>query len=435
MEKRFDVVVVGAGRVGLPLALSLEESGWRVAVKEKDLRIVEAIRGRCMPFYEPGYEELVTRSNIEVFSDEIPIGDTYVVTVGTPLRQHIESNLDHVKRVIDELLGSVDITDKLIVLRSTVSPNTSEYLRSYMQQTAKMQVGKDFLFATCPERIAEGRARVELRYLPQIIGVQDDRSYERAKELFLRLLPTERILRATFLEAELSKLFCNIYRYINFAIPNYFTMISQSFGVEPFHLFDVMNKDYPRNEGLRRPGLTAGACLRKDFGMISEFSPHTDMLLQAFKVNEFMAKFCVDLVCEKLPSRRVGVVGYTFKANSDDTRDSLVPKLIRYIERRVPASILVSDYNLPAGQFVDSYNDSFTFENHPTAKVLVDSEIVFLAMNHDKYYEIDEVVLQGKVLVDPWRILHRGIVSTYPVQPIQLNDEDVPHDLEIPITQ
>jgi UDP-N-acetyl-D-mannosaminuronic acid dehydrogenase len=89
-------------------------------------------------------------------------------------------------------------------------------------------------------------------------------------------------------EAELAKLFCNIYRYINFAIPNYFMYLAEEFNVEPFRLLDAMNTGYPRNAGLKKPGFAAGTCLRKDFGMINEHFPQTDLLLQAYKINEYL---------------------------------------------------------------------------------------------------------------------------------------------------
>lgn len=412
MERRPDVVVIGAGRVGLPLALLLEDKGLVVDVKDRRQEICDALREQKMPFHEPGFDELIARTRIVPHKDTLPDADAYIITVGTPLRQHIETDLRQIKAVLQELIQSVDLHGKLLILRSTVAPHTSEYVRDFIETKQHLVLGRDFYLAMCPERIVEGKALVELGQLPQIVGVQESESFVRAKNIFLRLLPQEKIIKTSFLEAELSKLFTNIYRYVNFAIPNYFAMLAHSFHVDIFHLMDVMNYGYERNNGMRLPGLTAGTCLRKDFGMINEYLAQTDLLLQAYKINEFMPKFVADLVRDELQGRRVGILGYTFKANTDDVRDTLVAKLIRYIERSTQSEIMISDYHLPSGRYIDSHNER-DFVNWSTDKVIQESEVIFIATNHEQYYSLKNRDLLRKIIVDPWRVLGLHLVNRF----------------------
>lgn len=408
----FDVTIIGAGRVGLPLALMLESKGLLVAIKDTDQKIVDAFKQKKMPFKEPGFEKLMLNSKIEPYLNDMPDSKTYIITVGTPLDQHIETNLNQIKNVVDELIARVNLKEKLIILRSTVAPNTTDYLRKYIESKTGLRLGKNFFLAMCPERIAEGVAFKELIELPQIIGTEDNKSFNKTRNIFKKILPEDRIFKGTFLEAELAKLFTNIYRYINFAIPNYFVIMAQSFGVDAFHLFDIMNSGYERNKGLKKPGFAAGTCLRKDFGMINECISQTDIILQAYKINEFMPKFLVDLVKDNIKNQRVGILGYTFKADVDDTRDTLVAKLIRYIERGVPKNIKVSDYNLPKGIYVDKGNNT-KFDNVTTNDLIKASNIIFIAANHAKYYKISKKSLKGKMVIDIWRVFGGDIVNKF----------------------
>lgn len=113
--------------------------------------------------------------------------------------------------------------------------------------------------------------------------------------------------------------------------------------------------------------------------MINETIPYADMLISAYKVNEFMPKFLIDTAKEIIgtfENKVVGVLGYTFKMDSDDIRDSLTPKLIRYIEREVPKEIFINEPNL---------KDCSDFKNSALIKFIGEVDIVFITMNHSVY--------------------------------------------------
>lgn len=411
-----DICIIGLGRVGLPLALSLEEQGFSVTGVDVNPEVNKAIQDGKMPFYEPGYDELIKNSNIEVHTpDNYPEADSYIITVGTPLEQHLETDLTTVVSVVKSIRDQVDLNNKTIILRSTVAPYTTEFIKNYIEMYTGHIVGEDVFLTMCPERIVEGKAYEELKILPQIVGAADDESYKRAENIFSKLGVD--IYRATYVEAELSKLFTNIYRYINFAIPNYFTYVANQFGVDVFKLFKTMNSGYDRNNGLKLPGFAAGTCLRKDFGMINEHFPQTDMILQAYKVNEFMPKFYVDLLGSELKDKNVGILGYTMKKDTDDTRDSLIPKMVRYIRRNVPKNVYFSDSNLEYGKVEDTYNDH-EFINEEFEDVVNKSDVVFISMNHSEYSNNKEKLEKlfeknNTIVIDIWGILGKEIINYY----------------------
>jgi UDP-N-acetyl-D-mannosaminuronic acid dehydrogenase len=372
-----DVTVVGTGRVGLPLALSLLNNGLRVNGIEKDENIIKCVAAGEMPFNEAGYQEILQQHGFSLDADTAKISDSeyLVITVGTPLRKHIEIELEYIRQVIDQLSPFIR-KGQTIVLRSTVAPQTTEFVRKYLEARTGYKIGNAIFLAYCPERIAEGKALEELESLPQIIGTSDAESGRRAEKLFRHLV--DDIFITDYITAELSKLFSNISRYVYFAVSNHFMVLADEFGGNIYEIIKMMNYKYPR-QIIANPGLTAGTCLRKDFGMINENIPYLDLLLSAWKINEYIPNFIVSHILKRTPihDRKVAILGYTFKRDSDDTRDSLVPKLVRYIERQVPKEIKICEPNFAPDSCFDN-----KIINHSLEEALRDADIVFLAVNH-----------------------------------------------------
>ena len=381
----FDVCIVGTGRVGLPLGLSFIEAGLETVGYDINGDLRSAINSGVMPFNEPGYDELIASRRFRV-EDTPSIAAqcaTIILTVGTPLHNHIETDLSQIQGVLEDLIPHLR-RGQLLCLRSTVAPGTTEFVRRWIERYTDFRVGQDFYLAFCPERLAEGKAYVEVRTLPQIIGTEDPASKERAESLFGAL--TKERLHTNFVTAELVKLFNNILRYVHFALANNFAMIADNFGANIYEARRIANHNYPRSF-LAAPGFTAGTCLRKDFGMINEWNPYPDIFLSAWKLNEYVPNFLVENLGRRvsLHNKVVAVLGFSFKANTDDIRDSLVPKLWRYIHRQMPAEIRISDHQLPDPIPEPEIRSP---RNYPAEEAVAGADVVFVATNHDGYDEI-----------------------------------------------
>ncbi|MBA3454744.1 MAG: nucleotide sugar dehydrogenase [Deltaproteobacteria bacterium] len=378
----YDVCIVGTGRVGLPLGLSLMETGALVTGVDRDAALRDQVNSGKMPFQEPGYTELVGTRRFQIHDSPSVIANAraLVITVGTPLHNHIETDLGQVRSVLESIAPHLR-PGQLLCLRSTVAPGTTTYVARWLERHTKLVLGRDLGLAFCPERIVEGKAYEELRTLPQIIGTQDAASAEAAAALFGRL--TNDLLHSDFVTAELVKLFNNITRYVHFALANHLALVSDTLGANIFEIQRLTNYKYPRH-GVASPGFTAGTCLRKDFGMINEWTPYPDLLLSAWKMNEYMPMFIVQHLKQRTQifERRIVVLGYTFKADSDDTRDSLVPKLLRYVERELPTELRVSDHHLPDPIVDPSYG---TARNWNAKAAIEDADSVIIATNHTGY--------------------------------------------------
>ena len=131
---RYDVSVIGLGRIGLPLALSFADSGLSVLGVDTDQDRLQAIRERRMPFKEPGTDELIARVNLDSTSRAADAAQAraIVLTLGTPAMSHIEIDIRDIRTVLDDLLPHLR-EDHLIVLRSTVAPGTTEFVAGYLE--------------------------------------------------------------------------------------------------------------------------------------------------------------------------------------------------------------------------------------------------------------------------------------------------------------
>jgi UDP-N-acetyl-D-mannosaminuronic acid dehydrogenase len=379
----FDVCIVGTGRVGLPLGLSFIDVGVAAVGLDVDAHLRDTVNAGRMPFHEPGYDALVASRRFVVHAEPeiVARARAIVITVGTPLHHHIETDLRQIQRVLESVAPHLR-PGHLLCLRSTVAPGTTAFVERWLARHTTFTVGQDLLLAFCPERIAEGKAYQEIRTLPQIVGAEDADSQAAAAALFAKLAPE--IMPTNFVSAELVKLFNNIARYVQFALANQFALIADEQGANIHEIRRMANHNYPRNH-VAAPGLTAGTCLRKDFGMINEWSPYPDLLLSAWKMNEYIPAFLVQHLQQRTPihDRRVAMLGYSFKADTDDVRDSLAPKLYRYIDRETPLEIRVSDGYLPDP--VPAESGTGPLRNWPLEDALAEADCVFVATNHSQY--------------------------------------------------
>jgi len=402
---KYDIVIVGIGRVGLPLALSFLTKGLKVVGVDIDKKLISDVNNKIFPFQEEGYDKIIRNYEFQATDDPSIVSDSknIIITVGTPLNEHIETDL---KQIVNSLNSMIEFLREghNIILRSTIAPGTTRFVKNYLEQKIDLRFGRNIFLSFCPERIVEGQARIEFESLPQIIGFEDEESYNLANEIFIKLAPET--LKTDFISAELVKLFNNISRYINFSVANQFSIIADTYDVDIYNIIHMTNYKYPRGT-IEQPGFTAGTCLRKDFGMINESIPYTDLLLSAWKINEFMPKFLVDNTKKRIEinNKNISVLGYTFKKDVDDIRDSLIPKLIRYLERETPKNIFVNDPNL--GESIDENYNNFELD-----LCIPVSDIIYIAINHKEYEKdikrIISLAKKGTLIVDLWNVSKKG---------------------------
>lgn len=397
MSFRRDVCVVGGcGHVGLPLAITLARAGLSVAIHDINDAAVELVRAGRMPFREPGAEPLlreVIGKGLEVANDDRLVSEAryVVVVVGTPVDEHLNPTFHAMKRFFNKISPYL-VAGQCVILRSTVYPGTTEKIGELLKHA-----GKDVEVAFCPERVAEGHAMEELTSLPQIVSGCSDRAAALAEELFGRIARS--IIRLSPLEAELTKIFANAWRYIQFATANQFFMIAQDHGLDFYRIHDALTRDYPRMAGLPRAGFAAGPCLFKDTMQLAAANKNNFWLGHAaMLVNEGLPNYIVNHLKEQYPldTLCVGVLGMAFKGESDDPRESLSYKLRKILEYEA-RSVICTDEFITDKQFL------------PLGEVVAAADLLIIAAPHRAYRGL--AVPEGKPIVDIWNLLGRGTLG------------------------
>jgi UDP-N-acetyl-D-mannosaminuronic acid dehydrogenase len=198
------------------------------------------------------------------------------------------------------------------------------------------------------------------------------------------------ILRTTTEEAEITKLFANSYRYLQFGIANEFFKICVANNIDWEKVWHAIKYNYPRTSGLPSPGFAAGPCLVKDTQQLNYYYSNNFILGNSvLEVNESLPDFLVDKLSEiiDIKDRTIGILGMTFKGQIDDFRQSLSFRLKRLLESKAK-SVLCSDTHAQKNYFVD-YKD-----------LLEQSDIIIVATPHDEYRKI----VTSKPIIDIWRI-------------------------------
>jgi len=390
-----DVVVVGGcGHVGLPLAIAFADRGARVGIYDTSAEAVELVNSARLPFDEPGaapvLDRVVADGRLLATTDPAIVGTAanVVVVIGTPVDEHLNPDQTAVPRALG-VCSEYFRDGQLLVLRSTVYPGVTALVEKMIAR-----LGVDMPVAFCPERIAEGKAMTELFSLPQIVSSRTGHGLARAKELFGLL--TETVVELSPEEAELAKLFTNVWRYIKFATANQFYMMANDEGLDFERIRKGLSFDYPRAADMPGAGFAAGPCLFKDTMQLAAFNNNNFALGHtAMTINEGMPLYVVHKLDEqyKLADLTVGILGMGFKAESDDIRSSLSYKLRRILKFKA-GDVLCTDPYVKVDPTL-----------LPLDEVLERSDLLIVATPHPEYRGL----VTDKPVADIWDALGRGV--------------------------
>jgi len=390
-----DVVVIGGcGHVGLPLALAFADRGARVGIYDVSETAVATVNAGRMPFAEPGAEEVLRRvlaaGRLEASVDPAIVGSAehVVVVIGTPVDEHLNPDQAAIPKALGGCVGYLH-DGQLLILRSTVFPGVTALVEKMIAG-----LGLQMEVAFCPERIAEGKAMTELYELPQIISCRTPAGTDRARRLFGRL--TTQLVVMSPEEAELAKLFTNVWRYIKFATANQLYMMANERGLDFERIRQGLAEDYPRAADMPAAGFAAGPCLFKDTMQLAAFN-HNNFPLghAAMAVNEGLPLYVVHRLEQRfdLASMTVGILGMAFKAGSDDTRSSLSYKLKRILAFKADGVLCTDPYVTTDPALL------------PLDEVLAKSDLLVIAAPHPEY----RALVIDKPVADIWDILGHGV--------------------------
>jgi UDP-N-acetyl-D-glucosamine dehydrogenase len=341
------VAIVGAGYVGLPLARVFADAGNPVVLVESNPDKVEQVkRGESYIRDVPSDElrRLVESGAVEITTDYAVLeeADAILVALQTPLTAQREPDLSIV------LGAALDIAPRLqkgqlVVLESTTYPGTTrERLAPILESGSGLVAGKDFHLAFSPERVDPGREDWTTRNTPKIVGGLTPACTERAVELYGRALDTVHPVSSPE-AAELTKLLENIFRSVNIALVNELAQLCDRMQIDVWEVIGAAaTKPFGFMSFQPGPGL-GGHCMPIDPFYLTwkarEYDFYTEFIELAGKVNENMPYWCIGKVARALNANakalkgsKVQIVGVSYKADIDDTRESPALKMIELLQ-------------------------------------------------------------------------------------------------------
>jgi len=341
-----NISIFGLGYVGIVSAACYANEGHNVIGVEVNKAKVDIINRGCSPVIEKDLETLIGKSinnrTLEATVDgkyAVFNSDVSFVCVGTPSNINGSLNLDYIKRVIHEIAGYLKEKDAyhIVVIRSTVLPGTIEdILVPILENVSEKKVGKDFGITMNPEFMREGSAVNDFYNPPKIIiGASNDFDAQSVAVIYRNIKATT--FKTTLKIAEMVKYTDNIFHALKVTFANEVGKICKGLNLDAHEVMTIFCKDTKLNisEYYFNPGFAfGGSCLPKDMRALSYQAksldidiPLLDSILQS---NNLQIKNAAQRVMA-LGKRKIGVLGFAFKALTDDLRESPLVELIEIL--------------------------------------------------------------------------------------------------------
>jgi len=344
----YQVAVIGAGYVGVPLAATFAEAGCRVllvdvledvvaALNRGESHILDVPSEQLAPLVEQGLVNATTSY------EELRAADAILIALPTPLSQQREPDLSIVESAARRL-AKVLREGQVVVLESTTWPGTTrELLQPILEQGSGLTAGKGFFLAMSPERVDPGREDWTTKTTPKVLGGVTTECTRRAAEVYRQAIDTVHELSSPE-AAELTKLLENIFRSVNIALVNELAILCDRMNIDIWEVVDAAaTKPFGYMRFSPGPGL-GGHCIPVDPFYLSwkarEFGFYTEFIELAGKVNEEMPYFCRSLVSQALnhhaqlamKGSRILVLGVSYKPDIGDIRESPALKILSLLD-------------------------------------------------------------------------------------------------------
>jgi UDP-N-acetyl-D-glucosamine dehydrogenase len=399
----WDVAVIGAGYVGLPLAQTFAEAGKKVVLVDVVPSLVDALnRGESHIGDVPTetLKPLVESGTISATTDYSVVRDSdgILIAVPTPLSRQREPDVSYIESAARSIAPHIR-EGHVVVLESTTYPGTTrEILLPLLEEGSALKAGADFHVAFSPERVDPGNREFTTKTTPKIVGGIDQASAEAASALYRKAIDDVHTV-STPEAAELTKLLENIFRSVNIALVNELAQLCDRMEIDVWEVVEAAaTKPFGFMSFKPGPGL-GGHCIPIDPFYLTwkarEFDFSTRFVELAGEVNNNMPYFCRSVVSQALnhgaqksvSGSKILILGVAYKANINDVRESPAEKLIELL-RTAGAEI--------------AYHDPYVPEFDGLRSVPLEPEqydCVAIVTAHSAI-DYEDVVSRGKVIVD-----------------------------------
>lgn len=408
------VCVVGLGYIGLPTAAFIASKGVKVVGVDVNERFVKLINEGKVPFFEPGFEELLAKvvgeGNLVAQAEQVE-ADAYIVCVPTPFQDNHKVDTKYI-RAASEALAPHLRPGALVVLESTSPPGTTEDMAKHLIElrpdlSLNDEDDNAIFVAHCPERVLPGQIMEEMENNDRVIGGLTPKGTELARDLYATFCTAE-LLMTNATTAEMAKLTENSFRDVNIAFANELSLICDRLGIDVWELIELANH-HPRVNILQPGPGVGGHCIAVDPWFIVSAAPEEAKLIKlARDVNDGKPDWVIEQVVTALEGKEkpvVAALGIAFKNDIDDLRESPSLEIVKRLGVDNPElDIRVVEPNVDELPAVLSNISNLTKQD--TKEAIAAADVVLLLVNHKEFVNLDQSVLEGKTVIDTkgiWR--------------------------------
>jgi UDPglucose 6-dehydrogenase len=422
------VAVIGAGYVGLTTGACLADLGNDVMVVDIAEQKIADLKRNRVPFYEPGLSELVERNTragrltfTTSYRDAVPGAEYAIIAVSTPEGEGGEADLSYVEAAAGAIADAMD-GPIVVVNKSTVPPLTGDMVSKVLQ---KRNTRHAAAVVSNPEFLREGSAIQDFMHPDRIVvGSHDRAAAEKVARLYAPLgAPV--LVTPNIYTAEMVKYASNAFLATRISFINEIARISERVGADAKLVAEGMGLDKRIGPFYLDAGIGyGGSCFPKDVAALAAvaegFAYHPELLHAVMDINRDQRMLVIDKLrdcLEELPGRTIGLLGLSFKPNTDDMREAPsldIAKVLLAAGAEVrgydPAAVERSRMLLPGVEYL---KDAYQVAAGADALVLVTewNEFRQLDMARIKQLMRRPIIIDGRNIYDP--SLMRELGFTY----------------------
>ncbi|MEQ1637209.1 MAG: UDP-glucose/GDP-mannose dehydrogenase family protein [Methylococcales bacterium] len=420
------ISVFGLGYVGAVSAGCFAKEGHNVVGVDVSQTKVDIINAGNSPIIEEGIgdfiKEMVTAGRLRATTDVfegIANSDISLICVGTPSNDNGSLKLDYIKRVSEQIGAAIAVKSSrhVVVIRSTMLPGTIESLVTpTLEACSGKKVGRDFDVCINPEFLREGSSIKDF-YAPPftLIGADSEASGSVLKELYAKI---DAPLYITSVKAaEMVKYSCNCFHGLKVSFANEIGNICKELGIDSHEVMDVFCKDTKLNLSpyyLKSGFAFGGSCLPKDLRALQykakELDVKVPVLEAVLESNLLQIERAIQMVMGT-GKKKIGVLGFAFKAGTDDLRESPV---VSIIERLIGKgyNLKLYDKEVSVAKLVGANKVYIEKEVPHISNLMVESidailehaEVILVGNPSQEFKAIEAKLTKGQVVVDLVRI-------------------------------
>ena len=413
------IAIIGLGYVGLPLAIEFGKKFITIGYDIDNHRIYDL---------KKNIDKTKETKKIDFFKSkklkftnklaEIAECNIFIVTVPTPINSNKTPDLSFLKKASKDL-GKIIKKKSIVIYESTVYPGVTEDICiPIIEKISKLKLNKDFYAGYSPERINPGDKEHRLTDIVKVTSGSNKYASRLIDELYKKIIKAGTFKALSIKTAEAAKVIENTQRDLNISLMNELSIIFDKLGLDSQSVIDTAATKW--NFQKFKPGLVGGHCIGVDPYYLTykskEIGYEPKVILAGRKINDSMATHIANRIFKKMKLKKISfkkskvlILGYTFKENCPDTRNTKVLDLITSLQKKITNCNVYDPY-------IKSQKNEININFLKKMPINDNYDILVLAVRHNEFLKISEknlskIMTSNKIIFDLQNVFPRKITD------------------------